>query len=384
MHHSICALLLFTTLVFFTLSTIEPTAHRRSCRRNLPLFTIPLQSPKPSGWFPKLGKCAFNSEHLPSPALQRMVLCTERNQSHERSRLGHVAADTTDEEFRLFLRVLHRSGLTASADVVFMFDSASLSSRFTPIIQEENDSFLKMVKKGTEIAEPLWGARTRSNLTNPETGNGGSEEIVPLLSYGSVLRFDPESSIRRTRWPGSKRRPPEFEKMGVLPDVARSGQAEFQACNARRREEMVVVKDPLGRVRNRSPETILLHRHPESSSFSMTQSRNNSEKTQGGGRVNSAIIMGGGKGIRRLSNAMLTQIVRWAMKKRANNSVSEAAVLSHLVGNRFTLKNVNLITANESISDTRSVADPNSASSTSLWDYVIFNAAHMIRVLILY
>ncbi|XP_028761521.1 uncharacterized protein LOC114720082 [Neltuma alba] len=368
---SICALLLFTTLVFFTLSTIEPTAHRRFLSEKSPIIHNPTAEPKASGWFPKLGKCAFNSEHLPSPALQRMgTLYRRGTRAMKDLVVGHVAADTTDEEFRLFLRVLHRSGLTASADVVFMFDSASLSSRFTPIIQEENDSFLsliqhytqmnvthphknrkspnfdatrflKMVKKGTEIAEPLWGARTRSNLTNPETGNGGSEEIVPLLSYGSVLRFDPEELDPENSLAGFLNDVPlSLRRWACYPMLLGRVKRSFKHVMLVDVKNMVVVKDPLGRVRNRSPETILLHRHPESSSFTMTQSRNNSEKTQGGGRVNSAIIMGGGKGIRRLSNAMLTQIVRWAMKKRANNSVSEAAVLSHLVGNRFTLKNV--------------------------------------------
>ncbi|KAI9121164.1 hypothetical protein K1719_008197 [Acacia pycnantha] len=405
---SICALLLFSTLILFTLSTIEPNAHRRFLSRKSPTFHNRTTETKASDWFFKLGrtqlgKCASKSEHFPSPALQRMgTLYRRGTRAMKDLVVGHVVADTTDEEFRLFLRVLHRSGLTASADVVFMFDSASLSSRFTPIIQEENDSFFsliqhytqmnvtrhhknrkqspnfdvtkffKMVKKGTELEEPLWGTRTRSNLTNPETGNGGSEESVPVLSYGSILRFDPEELDPENSLAGFLDHVPlSFRRWACYPMLLGRVKRSFKHIMLVDVKNMVVVKDPLGRVRDRSPESILLLRDPESSSFRAAKSRNNSDKTRGSGRVNPAIIMGGGKGIRRLSNAMLTEIVRWAMKERAKNSESESAVLSHLVGKRFTLKNVNLITENESISDTRSLADPSSASSTSLWDYVI-------------
>ncbi|XP_054803619.1 uncharacterized protein LOC129306870 isoform X2 [Prosopis cineraria] len=416
----VCALLLFSTLVLFTLSTIEPTAHRRFLSQKSPTIHNPATEPRASDWFSKLGrtqfsKCASKSEHFPSPALQRMgTLYRRGTRAMKDLVVGHVVADTTDEEFRLFLRVLHRSALTASADVVFMFDSASLSSRFNPIIQEENDSFFsllqhyaqmmnvtqhhknrkqshnfdvtkffKMVKRGAEIEEPLWGKRTRSNLTNPETRNDQSEESVPLLSYGSVLRFDPEELDPEHSLAGFLDSVPlSLRRWACYPMLLGRVKRNFKHIMLVDVKKMVVVKDPLGRVRNRSPESILLHRDPESSSSSMTQSRNSSEKTLAGGRVNSAIIMGGGRGIRRLSNAMLTEIVRWAMKKRTKNSVTESVVLSQLVWNKFTMKNVNLITLNESISDTRSVADPSSASSTSLWDYVIIQR-DLVQVLCL-
>lgn len=65
-------------------------------------------------------------------------------------------------------------------------------------------------------------------------------------------------------------------------------------------KNVVVINDPLTRVRNWSPESVLVY---------------NSERTQYGRRVNSGIIMGGARGVRGLSNAMMIEIVRAAMQQ---------------------------------------------------------------------
>ncbi|KAK8496964.1 hypothetical protein V6N12_018853 [Hibiscus sabdariffa] len=78
--------------------------------------------------------------------------------------------------------------------------------------------------------------------------------------------------------------------------------------------------------------------------------------------------MGGARGIRRLSNAMLTEIVRGTMQHRKKSSISESGVLSQLVGNGHILKNVNLIKSTESIQEASSLMglSPNSASDYSI------------------
>jgi hypothetical protein len=48
--------------------------------------------------------------------------------------VAHVVEDVTDDELRLFSRALHRSGLTARADIVFIFATSSFSSRFGSIL----------------------------------------------------------------------------------------------------------------------------------------------------------------------------------------------------------------------------------------------------------
>ena len=107
--------------------------------------------------------------------------------------VAHVVEDTSEDEFRLFLRLFHRSGITAKADLVFLFSSSLSTSRFEGLIQQENDSFLKLVqhcnkklnttshgslsvaaglrfdvtqfvKHGEkEFSDPLWGKRIQVN-----------------------------------------------------------------------------------------------------------------------------------------------------------------------------------------------------------------------------
>lgn len=310
--------------------------------------------------------------------------------------VGHVTDDTTDDEFRLFLRVLHRSGLTARADVVFIFASASLSSRFVPIVHQENDSFLSLIdryartnltrrnnheqsrncfdvtkflkvdEKGTEMGEPLWGKRIRSNLTNPETKKNESEGDVTLLSYGSVLSFDPTELDPENSLAGFLDHVPlSLRRWACYPMLLGRVKRVFKNIMLVDVKNLIVVNDALARVRNRSPEPIFVYSNAEGS-LSSKESESNSERTQSGLGVNSGIIMGGARGIRRLSKAMLIEIVRAAMQQQKKEKWGlESAILSEVVGKQFMLKNVNLITTTES------GPGLGSATATSLWDYVI-------------
>lgn len=324
--------------------------------------------------------------------------------------VGHVVEDTTDDELRLFLRVLHRSGLTARADVVFVFASASLSSRFASIIQQENDlfsllidhyselnltdagqkkpksnfdaaRFFKVVKKGTDMGEPLWGKKSRSNLTNPEAGKGDSNSELTQLSYGSVLSFDateldPENSLAGFL----DHVPLKLRRWACYPMLLGRVRRNFKHVMLVDVKNLVVTNDPLGRVRNRSPDSVFLYAKPESG-HSGKYSKKNSDRTQSIRPVNSAVIMGGARGVRRLSNAMLIEIVRAATQHKKKGSVSESGVLSQLVSNQFVLKNVNLITSTESIAGASSLGGRNSAASTSLSDYPIIQRGTSSREL---
>ncbi|KAL2501761.1 hypothetical protein Fot_35609 [Forsythia ovata] len=76
--------------------------------------------------------------------------------------------------------------------------------------------------------------------------------------------------------------------------------------------------------------------------------------------------MGGARGVRRLSNAMLTEIARAAMQHKKKNSVTELGLFNQLVGNEFILKNVNLITSGDPIPEMSSLGGSNSKSGCSL------------------
>ncbi|KAK4281891.1 hypothetical protein QN277_013335 [Acacia crassicarpa] len=412
---SICALFIFTTLLLFTLSTFEPSnpsprntllhspprrflSQKPPTTRNAP--NNPTSKSKIHSWLPQIWKpkpyeASKIDFSFPSTALQRMgTLYRRGTRAMSDLVVAHVVEDTTDDELRLFLRVLHRSGLTDRADVVFIFDSASSSSRFGSIIQEENDLFLSLIdhytelnltdaslkkktksnfdaarffrvgKKGNVIGETLWGKKSRINLTNPEAEKGYDE--VAQLSYGSVLSFDATELDPENALGGFFDHVPlKLRRWACYPMFLGRVRRNFKHVMLVDAKNLVVTSDPFGRVRNRSSESVFVYHLPDSK-----HSKKISDRSQSKRPVDSAVIMGGERGIRRLSNAMLIGIVRDATQHK-KNTASESAVLSQLVGNDFVLKNINLITSTESIPDATSLGGRNSPAFRSLSDYPI-------------
>jgi hypothetical protein len=320
--------------------------------------------------------------------------------------VAHVVEDVTDDELRLFSRALHRSGLTARADIVFIFATSSFSSRFGSIIQEQHnyhDSFLKLVqyykksnstspkrvtgfdvthfvkggkKEKKEMEEPIWGKRFRSNYSNSDGVEREAESTQ--LSVGSVVGFDaseldPENSLSGFL----DHVPMNMRRWACYPMLLGRVRRNFKHVMLVDVKNSVVLGDPLGRVRNRSPVSVYLSPKPESSSGRHGRKKN-SDKTQSNSPVNSDVIMGGARGVRRLSNAMLTEIVRASMQHKRKSSASESGILSQLVASEFMLKNIDLIRSSESIPDTSSLAGLNSGSSTSLSGYAVILRANGI------
>lgn len=397
---SICVLLVFLTLLLFTLSTFEPTISAPAAvpRRLLTGKNSPISKPKFasfSNWVSKyefkkstLGKKQSNSE-FPF-ALQGMGTLFRRGTRRMNDLVvANVAEEVTADEFRLFLRTLHRSGVTAKSDVIFVFDSSS-SPNFSSVFVEEDDSFQKLLRQSRnkpvnstgnsifsfdmtqflksgkkDAGEPIWGKKTQGNF------NDSGEAESTRFRYGSILGFetnelDPENSLsgfldhvpmRLRRWAcypmllGRVRR--NFKHI-MLADVGNS----------------LIVGDPLVRVRNRSSESVYFYSQtPEENKHN----KRNSEKTRSEYRVDSAILIGGARGIRRLSSAMLTEIVRAAMQhnKKKKNSVFESGILSQLVGNVHVLKNVNVIAATESIPGASSLIESRFSNSGADYSLIL-------------
>jgi hypothetical protein len=281
----------------------------------------------------------------------------------------HVADETTHDDFRFFLRLLHRSTITSSTDVVFIFSSPSFSSSFSHIIQQENKSFATLIQsnnnsnsngnaffdtsrfvhKGNnnhQIGEPLWGNKIRTqNTTYSNTTNS--------LSYGSVVSFDateldPENSLAGflDRVPFSLRR------WACYPMLLGRVRRNFKHVMLVDVKSVLILRDPFGRVKNRSPESVLLfNKHGKKIS--------SNQKV-----VLPAVVIGGARGVRRLSNAVMVEIVRAATQHRKKrNSVTESSVLSQLASNEFLLrsKNVQVIVSNELIPETSSLSGHNYA-----------------------
>ncbi|KAF5750222.1 hypothetical protein HS088_TW03G00555 [Tripterygium wilfordii] len=367
---SICALFVFLTLLLFTLSTFEPTTSATiiSSRRFLSL-KIPITN---------------KTNQFPSFAFHGMgTLFRRGTRAMNELVVAHLVEDVKEDHFRLFLKTLHRSGLTARADVVLIFHG---SSTFGNAIREENDLFFKLVRnykelKGAsrnssfdlaqfvmnekkEIGEPLWGKRIRSNYSEV----GEEEDEFTGLSYGSVVGFEPGELDPENSLSGFLDHVPmSLRRWACYPMLLGRVRRNFKHVMLVDVKRSVILGDPFVRVRNRSPESVYITTKQESK-------HRNSDKTQSHSHVNPAILMGGTRGIRRLSNAMLTEIVRAAMQRKKKNPVSESGVLSQLISNDFILKDVvSLIKPTESIPEASSLTG---LSGRALSDYPIIQSGN--------
>ncbi|KAJ8565075.1 hypothetical protein K7X08_001535 [Anisodus acutangulus] len=239
-----------------------------------------------------------------------------------------------------------------------MFDNA---------IVEENNSFLKLIngyeknnyssssdptqfvissKKDEESGEPIWGRKIRSS--NEENGNVTEST---RLSYGSVVSFDvdeldPENSLSGFL----EHVPMSLRRWACYPMLLGRVRRNYKHVMLVDVKEYIVLGDSLSQLNNRSPESVII--------TTMPTKKKNSEKKL----VNSGIVLGGARGVRRLAHAMLTEIVRVIMQHKKRNSVSESVLFNQLVGNVFVLKNVNLIVSGESIHELSSLTGLNSNS----------------------
>ncbi|CAH8324759.1 unnamed protein product [Eruca vesicaria subsp. sativa] len=357
---SICILLLFLTLFLFTLSTFEPSSvvSPGSHRRFLLTRTVSVAKPR-------------------RYALQGMgTLFLRGTKSMHGLIVAHIASHTTSEDLRLFMRLLHRSGVTSRSDVVLLFNSPSSATRFTNLIEEENDSFLKLVdvhrnansstqndsvlgfnlsrfmKKESmkDISEPIWGKK--SHRVNDSALN---ETESTELTHGSVVGFDateldPENSLSGF----IDHVPMSLRRWACYPMLLGRVRRNFKHVMLVDAKTSLFVGDPLTRIRNRSPESVLFF------------SKHSNNK---GSDINPAVLIGGAKGVRRLSSAMHTEIVRATMQQqhKRKSLVSESVVLGQLVGNVHMTKGFEVIGPSESIAEASSVAElrtRNSAASS--------------------
>ncbi|XP_042483989.1 uncharacterized protein LOC122064344 [Macadamia integrifolia] len=360
---SICALIIFFTLFFFTLCTFEPTSTNPTVpRRWLPEPKRSSSSSFYFKWISNIWERNDDSRTISDSALQGMgTLFRRGTRAMNHLLVGHLVDDTTDDELRLFLRSLHRSGLTARSDVVFIFPSA-IPSNSTSVIQEEKDSFLKFlrlhrennnsankgigfdltqfVKSGSgnrQEQQPLWGRRIHGNWSNAE--GGGREDEFTELSYGSVVGFeaaelDPENSLSGflDHVPMSLRR---WATYPMLLGRVRRYFKHFMLVDIKK---VVVLGDSLTRVKSWRAESVYLWSKMESShqghgrkNSGGTQSRNLNESKP----LNPAAIVGGTRGVHRLSNVVLMEIVRAAIQHRSKSEsktlVTESTVFNQLV-----------------------------------------------------
>ncbi|CAN6904958.1 hypothetical protein Bca4012_095516 [Brassica carinata] len=354
---SICILLLLLTLFLFTLSTFEPSSGLPAVSHRRFLLTRDV--------VPRSTRGVINNRNR--FALQGMgTLFLRGTKSMHDLIVAHIASDTTEEDLRLFFRLLHRSGVTSRSDVVLLFDS----KRFNGLIEEENHSFLKLVdayrnsnqtdsvwgfnlsrfmknQSKNDTSEPIWGKKTH-RATNNETES---------LTHGSVVGFDvaeldPENSLSGFM----DHVPVALRRWACYPMLLGRVRRSFKHVMLVDAKTSLFLGDPLTRIRNRSPDSVLF----------FSTSKHGNKKTS---EVNPAVMIGGARGIRRLSSAMHTEIARATMQqqRKKKSSASESVVLSQLVGNVHMTKGFEVVGPSESIAEASSLAElrtRNSAASS--------------------
>ncbi|KAL8258624.1 hypothetical protein R6Q59_026577 [Mikania micrantha] len=375
---SICALLIFITLLLFTLSSFEPNKDFNSLHPNLHQYRRFL-SHNPPNFHPKYSRSK-------SPALQGLgTLYTLGTTAMNKLVICHVSELVTMKELKLFLRGFHRSGLASKSDLLFIFDSISTIDSFDGLIRDENDLFLNLVHRyaselgnrskvvdfpvsfdvtrflisgeAPENKEPIWGRQSKN--TNLSLSNGGVE-TESRVSYGSVVGFgigelDPENSL--SGFLNSV--PMNLRRWASYPMILGRVRRKFKHVMLVDVKELLLLGDPLNRVRNPTPESIFL--------FS-TQLPKPHRKTSKSRRkiINPSLIIGGERGVRRLSAAMLTEIVRSTTRQHHNrkNPITESALLSQLAANEFLQKSIRFVEPNESIRDLGSLGGVDIANHT--------------------
>ncbi|KAG5399747.1 hypothetical protein IGI04_014354 [Brassica rapa subsp. trilocularis] len=342
---SICILLLLLTLFLFTLSTFEPSSGFPAVSPRRFLLTRDVAG----------GARGFINRRN-RYALQGMgTLFLRGTKSMHDLIVAHIPSDTTEDDLRLFVRLLHRSGVTSRSDVVLLFNS----QRFNKLIEEENISFSKLVNlyrnSNQTETDSVWGFNltrfTKNQLTKKDTSepiwgkkthranNNESDE----LTHGSVVGFDvaeldPENSLSGFM----DHVPVALRRWACYPMLLGRLRRSFKHVMLVDAKISLILGDPLTRVRNRSPESVLF--------FSASKHSSN--------KINPAVIIGGAKGIRRLSSAMHTEIVRAMMQQqqqhKRKSSVSESGVLSQLVGNVHMRKGFEVVGPSEVIAEASS------------------------------
>lgn len=304
--------------------------------------------------------------------------------------LCHVTDSVTFTELKTFLRAFYRSGLLTKSDLLFIFPSVTTPESSDNIIREESRLFLKLIrrykaelsngsnlsdipasfdvtqfvksgKKDSEKGEPIWGRKNKSN-SNSNSSNGGGAELT-RMSYGSVVGFgvgelDPENSLSGF----IDHVPMSLRRWASYPMILGRLRRNFKHVILVDIKEVLLLGDPLARVRNRIPESVFL-----SSTHTPTKHNHKiSEKTHHQS-INPAIIMGGARGVRRFAAAMLTEIVRATTQQLHNKKktpVTESAVLSRLATNEFLQKSIRLVASAESIPEASSLSGVSIANNT--------------------
>lgn len=309
--------------------------------------------------------------------------------------VAHLVESMSLHELRLFVRLLYRSSITSRSDVLFLFPSKR--SDFDDAIVQETQYFLKLLtrnlsgnsnvsssrglnfdpahflktgKNEKQTGEPIWGRKIRAN------SSGENESGSVRLSYGSVVGFDVDELDPENALSGFLDYVPmSLRRWVCYPMLLGRVRHNFKHVILVDAKEMLLLGDPLNGIRNQSPETVTIKQ--VSSQPQSRHGRKNQDKN-GSTRVHQGFVMGGSRGVRRLSNAMMMGIVRASSSSSSQHkkkiSVTESSVFNQLVANEFALKDVNKILSVETIRELGSLVGSGLKPRVGL----LFNSGHSV------
>ncbi|BBN02651.1 hypothetical protein MPTK1_2g16980 [Marchantia polymorpha subsp. ruderalis] len=152
------------------------------------------------------------------PAMQGMgTLFRKGSQDMSELIVAHASENMSSTDFRLFLRTLHRSGATAKADVILLYDC--LSARMMGIMQEEEMSFQRLLAESEGLIGLAAGAAAEPANSSVGAFNIGAfwkpddrspREVVSMIEesdnatlprWGSMIGFemqelDPDNALK--------------------------------------------------------------------------------------------------------------------------------------------------------------------------------------------
>ncbi|KAL5708105.1 hypothetical protein ACHQM5_018936 [Ranunculus cassubicifolius] len=358
---SICAILVFITLLLFTLSNFDHTINP----------SLSSSTTRPRRWLSEQSTKLNEAYSSNIPALQGMgILFRRGTRAMSDLIVAHLNEDCKEKDLRVFLRTLHVSGVTARADLVLI--SANFSS-FSWVVQEEIESFSRLIRnisivKGIDLTqfmkerpvggEPLWGRKVRSS------SNSSAESPMAELNqttYGSVVGFDVSELDPADSLAGfiENHVPIRLRRWACYPMLLGRVRRNFKHIMLVDAKEVILLGDSLSRVRHKGAESVHLWKNSE-------KGRSHDKKESK--TVTSDAIMGGMRGVRWLSNAMLNEIVRASTQKKAKSVISDGSILSQLINNESLMRSSNMVTSTESAIPNGSslVSTTNSASSMFL------------------
>ncbi|CAM6027125.1 unnamed protein product, partial [Sphagnum balticum] len=325
-----------------------------------------------------------SAAELHGPALQGMGQLFRRGRwAVSELLIAHLSESTSVEDLRLFLRSLHRSGVPARADVVLLFPWRPLPVGMAAMIDQEDESFRKLLLRSSlqrgdsaitrapnstsssssssssssiisvfnaaaywrsaetffsagnkvRVAEPVWGS-SNINTAHSRSSSSSSSTAARKVQkdnwggWGSVVGFDVQELDPGDTLRGFLDHPPaELRRWVCYQILLGTLRHKYRNVLLTEAQGVFVLGDPLAPARRKSG-SLFLFAH-ESRKWKIW---NGLEKEDRDRKVlSTGIVLGGIRPVRSLANAMATEMVKVALKRKTRQPFHDEALLNFLI-----------------------------------------------------